>query len=93
MAKVKWNYDDTLDAFGVHGVAGFIGAIATGIFATALVQPNYSGLIEGNTALVGVQTLMAVVVAVYAGLVSWLLFWITDKLVGVRASKKRNNFV
>ncbi len=91
VAKVKWNYDDTLDAFGVHGVAGFIGAIATGIFATALVQPNYSGLIEGNTALVGVQTLMAVVVAVYAGLVSWLLFWITDKLVGVRASKKEES--
>ena len=49
--KSKFGYDDALDAFGVHGVGGTLGAILTGVFATAAVVPGKDkavGLLEGN---------------------------------------------
>ena len=45
--KSKLGYDDSLDAFGMHGVGGTVGALLTGIFASRAVSPKY-GLLEGN---------------------------------------------
>jgi Amt family ammonium transporter len=54
--KARFGYDDTLDVFGVHGLGGTWGAIATGIFATRAVNPaGADGLVAGNPAQVGVQ--------------------------------------
>lgn len=50
--KARLKYDDTLDAFGVHGIAGIWGSIATGIFATTSVNPaGKNGLLYGNPEL------------------------------------------
>ena len=48
LLRERIKVDDALDVFAVHGVGGTFGAIVTGVFATALVQPAYTGLIEGN---------------------------------------------
>ena len=53
--KAKLGYDDSLDVFGVHGLGGTWGALATGIFATKSVNPAGSGLVDGNAAQVVTQ--------------------------------------
>jgi Amt family ammonium transporter len=84
--KPKFGYDDSLDAFGVHGIGGIWGAIATGLFASPLVQ-NYRGLFYGNSAQLWIQVKAVLITLIYSAVVTALLFWITDKLVGVRASE------
>lgn len=86
-AKGFFKYDDALDAFGVHGVGGFWGAIATGIWATKSVNPaGADGALWGNPAQLGVQARAAVVTAVYAFVVSWVLLKIVDATLGLRVS-------
>ena len=48
LLRERLKVDDALDVFAVHGVGGTFGAVATGVFATALIQPAYTGLLEGN---------------------------------------------
>ena len=84
VVKHKAGYDDTLDAFGVHGVGGILGAILTGVFATASVQSAYSGAIEGNFKQVGIQLLAVAVVIVFSGVMTFILFKIIDKTVGIK---------
>ncbi len=73
--KPLFKYDDSLDAFGVHGVGGFLGAILTGVFVSARIFNGASGypegtplgqLASGRPAQVGVQALAAVVAAAYS---------------------------
>ena len=85
--KVKFGYDDTLDAFGVHGVGGIIGCILTGVLATPAVQ-NYTGLIYGNTHQFTVQVIMFVATTLYSGVVTYIIFKIVDKVVGMRVTDK-----
>ncbi len=70
------NADDSLDAFGVHGIGGIVGALMTGLLASKTV----SG-VSGN---VGVQLLGVLAVVAYSGVMSALLLWITKVLVGLR---------
>lgn len=72
--KHKFKYDDSLDAFGIHGVGGIVGALLTGFF----VSQNISGT-EGSfwTQLVGV-----LITVVYSGIGSCLLLWLVGKLCG-----------
>jgi Amt family ammonium transporter len=66
--------DDTLDVFACHGVAGVVGALLTGVFASRAVNPNGAdGAIFGNFALVGVQALAVVATIVFAALASYAL--------------------
>ena len=85
--KGKLGYDDTLDAFGVHGIGGIWGALATGLFATTTVQ-NYSGLLYGNAGPFVTQLLATGVTIIYSGTLTFILFKIVDKLVGIRATPK-----
>jgi Amt family ammonium transporter len=85
--KGKLGYDDTLDAFGVHGVGGIWGAIATGLFATPAIQ-NYSGLFYGNAGQFVTQLIATGVTILYSGVLTFVLFKIVDKLVGIRATPK-----
>ena len=48
LLRERLKVDDALDVFAVHGVGGMFGAVATGVFATAAIQPAYTGLLEGN---------------------------------------------
>ncbi len=80
--------DDALDVFGVHGVGGIVGALATGIFASKAVNPaGFDGLLYGNPAQLGIQALAVGVVAVYAAAVTWILLKVIDVTIGVRVSE------
>jgi len=85
--KPKLGYDDSLDAFGVHGIGGIIGAIFTGILASPFVQPAYKGLIYGNFEQLKIQTIATVSTILFSGIGTFLLFKLTDKLVGVRVTQ------
>jgi Amt family ammonium transporter len=86
--KPRLGYDDTLDAFGVHGIGGIIGALATGIFATPAIQESYSGLLAGNPKQLLIQLLATVVTVVYSGVLTFVLFKIIDKTTGIRVDDR-----
>ena len=87
MVKAKFGYDDSLDAFGVHGVGGTLGAILTGVFASNSVQEGSTGLVEGNAGQFVNNFLGALLTWVLAGAATFVLLKITDKLVGLRVMK------
>jgi Amt family ammonium transporter len=83
--KNALGYDDSLDAFGVHGVGGAVGAILTGVFAVSAVGGDgKSGLIDGNWHQVLVQGCGVAVVAAYCAIVSFVLLKIIDAAIGLR---------
>ncbi len=86
IVKAKLGYDDSLDAFGVHGVGGMFGALATGIFAEKAVN-GCDGLLYGNPAQFLWQVKAVAVTVVYSAVVSFILFKVVDKLVGLRVSE------
>ncbi|GAB4111907.1 MAG: ammonium transporter [Roseiflexaceae bacterium] len=86
---VRGRVDDSLDVFGVHGVGGIIGAIATGIFATKTVNPaGADGMLYGNPGLVVTQIIAVVVVALYAAGVTFVLLKIIDATIGIRVTSE-----
>jgi len=90
-AKPLLGYDDSLDAFGVHGIGGFIGALLTGVLASPLIQSAYSGAIYGNIHQLWVQLYSIGATILFSGIGTIILFKITDKLVGVRVSDKHES--
>ena len=83
--KHAMGYDDSLDAFGVHGIGGALGAILTGVLAVAWVGgPGKSGLIDGNPHQVVVQLYAIAVTVVYDAIVSLILLKLVDVTVGLR---------
>jgi Amt family ammonium transporter len=91
--KPKLKYDDSLDAFGVHGVGGFVGAILTGVFATQVITgaDGQQGALYGDWHQLGVQTVVNLAAVVFAGVMTFILFKVTDKLVGLRVSEKEES--
>jgi Amt family ammonium transporter len=84
---MRGRVDDSLDVFGVHGVGGIIGALATGVFATTSVNPGGAdGLLYGNPALLGIQAIAVVVAAGYAAIVSFVILKVIDATIGLRVS-------
>ena len=73
--------DDSLDVFGIHGVGGIVGAILTGVFA----QKTLSGV----DASVAIQALGAVVTFIYSALISFVILFILDKIVGLRVNEEQ----
>ncbi|MHB9154897.1 MAG: ammonium transporter [Endomicrobiales bacterium] len=87
--KPKAGYDDSLDAFGVHGIGGILGTLMTGLFASKLVNPaGADGLFFGNPGLFLIQLLAVGVTALYTLVVTFLIYKCVDLLVGVRVSEK-----
>ncbi|MEZ6138777.1 MAG: ammonium transporter [Pirellulaceae bacterium] len=86
--KAKLRYDDSLDAFGVHGVGGTLGAILTGVFASRAVWDidNHQtlGLIEGNTSTIIGQIVATLVTWVFAAVASFILLKIIELTIGLR---------
>lgn len=81
--------DDALDVWGVHGIGGTWGAIATGIFATLAVNAaGADGLLYGNAALLGKQLIAVVATWGYAGVATWLILKLVDVTVGLRVAEK-----
>jgi Amt family ammonium transporter len=86
--KNKYKYDDSLDAFGVHGVGGSIGTLATGIFAQKLINPaGNNGLLLGNPQFFGTQGLAVIAIAIYSILITFILLKILDKVMGLRVTE------
>ena len=88
VVKQKFGYDDSLDAFGVHGIGGIIGAILTGVFATPAVQAAYSGVLYGNVHQLFIQLIAVSVTVVYSGIMTFILYKVVEKFVGLRADKQ-----
>jgi Amt family ammonium transporter len=83
--KTKLGYDDSLDAFGVHGVGGILGTIGVGLLATTAINPaGADGLFYGNMATLMTQLKGIAIVAVYSIVVSFVLLKLIDKVVGLR---------
>lgn len=83
--KARFGYDDSLDAFGVHGVGGIWGALATGVFAVTPV----AGLLAGAPAQLVKQVVGVAVTVVFAGAGTWLLARLVDRLMGLRVSESQ----
>src|SRR6266481_6355812 len=94
--KSRFGYDDSLDAFGVHGAGGTLGALLTGIFAVSAVNPIFkdahgnplpSGLIEGNAHQLLHQSVGVVIAWVLAIIGTLVILKIVDVVVGLRVSE------
>ncbi len=89
--KARFGYDDSLDAFGVHGAGGTIGAILTGIFASKAINSLGSGVLEGNPRQLWNQ-LIGVAIAWGLAIVGTLVILvIVDKTIGLRVSEEHEN--
>jgi Amt family ammonium transporter len=94
--KSRFGYDDSLDAFGVHGAGGTIGALLTGIFATSAINPIFtdangkvlpSGLLEGNAHQLFNQFVGVLIAWVLAIVGTLIILKIVDKIVGLRVTE------
>jgi ammonium transporter, Amt family len=87
--KPRLGYDDSLDAFGVHGIGGMWGALATGLFASKLVNPDAAnGLFFGNPKQFLVQVVAVAVTLVYSFVGTLILYKVVDWVVGMRVTEK-----
>ena len=85
MMKGKLGYDDALDAFGIHGVGGALGAVLTGVFAAA-AWGGTEGLIGGNSELFIENIIGVVAAAIYSALVTLVILKVLDVTIGLRVS-------
>jgi ammonium transporter, Amt family len=89
VVKPKLGYDDALDVFGVHGIGGIWGAIATGLFASKAVNPaGADGLFFGNPKQVLIQLLAVSATIAYSAVASCIIYKIVDVIMKVRVTKK-----
>jgi len=93
LVKGRFGYDDALDAFGVHGAGGTIGALLTGVFAAQAINPVFKdlqgrplpvGWVDGNASQVGYQLVGIAVAWAFAAVGTIVLLKLTDLVVGVR---------
>ena len=84
--KAKLGYDDALDVWGIHGMSGLWGAIATGIFAVPAIGGT-AGLIYGNPEQVIIQIISVIATMVYAFTISFVVAKIIDKTIGIRVDE------
>jgi Amt family ammonium transporter len=83
--KKQLKYDDSLDVFGVHGIAGILGGFLVGIFATKDIN-SVAGLLEGNSPQIWAQILSMLVTIIYSGIATYIICKVTEALVGLRVS-------
>ena len=89
--KQRMRYDDSLDAFGVHGVGGIIGTLATGWFAygpLTATKDAPGGVYVGGLRLLLIQAVAVVATIVFVSAASWVLLKLTDTLVGLRVTRE-----
>jgi Amt family ammonium transporter len=95
--KAKFGYDDSLDAFGVHGAGGTLGALLTGIFAASAINPIFkdaqgnilpSGLLEGNAHQLLNQFLGIAIAWILAIVGTLVILKIVDLTIGLRVSEE-----
>jgi Amt family ammonium transporter len=88
LLKSKLGYDDALDVFGVHGVGGAFGAVATGVFASAALTPgNVPGLLSGGSSLLIAQLVGIGAAAAYSAVMTALILFALKVTIGLRVTK------
>ncbi len=90
VVKPKLGYDDTLDAFGVHGIGGIVGSILTGVFATRFIsgEGGVEGALYGDWHQLWIQVFATLISIAFSAVMTFILFKVTDKLVGIRVDKR-----
>jgi Amt family ammonium transporter len=89
VVKGKFGYDDSLDAFGVHGIGGIIGALATGLFATTVINPGgANGLFFGNPKQFAIQAVAVACTLLYTLVGTFIILKVLDLVMGVRVNEK-----
>jgi Amt family ammonium transporter len=89
LSKSRFGYDDSLDVVGVHGIGGTWGALATGLFASKMINDaGNNGLFYGNPGLLGAQVLAILATWGYAFGVTFLLLKILDWTMGLKVSEE-----
>ena len=90
VVKPKLGYDDTLDAFGVHGIGGIVGSILTGVFATRFIsgEGGVEGALYGDWRQLWIQIFATLISIAFSAVMTFILFKVTDKLVGIRVDKR-----
>jgi Amt family ammonium transporter len=86
--KPKLGYDDTLDAFGIHGVGGTIGAVLTGVFADPSINELGKGLLYGNAGQLWIQIVASVITFVYSGIATAVIFLLIKYTIGLRVDEE-----
>ena len=84
--KAKLGYDDTLDAFGIHGIGGIIGALLTGFLADPAINAAGKGLFYGNPAQVKIQLIAIGTTVGYDAVVTFIIFMVIKAVIGLRVS-------
>ena len=85
--KQKFGYDDSLDAFGVHGVGGTVGALLTGVFASKHLSSGHYGVLDGMPGQMVPQIVSIVATAVFALVVTFFILKVLDVVMGLRVSQ------
>jgi ammonium transporter, Amt family len=80
--KHKLGYDDSLDAFGVHGMCGIWGALATGLFANPAITESASGLFYGNPKQVWIQFVSIIATAAFTAIGTLIVIYVTKAITG-----------
>lgn len=89
LIKPKFGYDDSLDAFGVHGIGGMWGAIATGLFATKAVNAaGADGLFYGNPAQLFIQVKAVLITLVYSFAATFVILKVVNAVAGLRVTEQ-----
>ena len=92
VVKNKLGYDDSLDAFGVHGIGCMGGALLTGLWATTAINPaGFDGVFHGGGMLLVKQIAALAACAAYSFVVSWILLKVVDKVIGLRVNEDHEN--
>jgi Amt family ammonium transporter len=87
--KRALHYDDSLDAFGVHGISGIWGTIAAGLFASKVINPaGADGLLAGNSKQFFVQVIAVAATVGYAFIGTYIIYKLIDAVIGVRATEE-----
>jgi Amt family ammonium transporter len=95
--KKRFGYDDALDAFGVHGAGGTLGALATGVFATSAVNDSFKdsggrtlplGMVDGHASQVLNQLAGCAIAWILAIVGTLAILWLCDRLIGLRVRKE-----
>ncbi len=87
--KPKFGYDDSLDAFGVHGIGGILGTLATGLFASSAINSaGANGMFFGNPKQFFIQLIGVLVITGYTFVVTFLIYKLVDVFFGIRVKEK-----
>jgi ammonium transporter, Amt family len=89
--KNKLTYDDSLDAFGVHGIGGIVGSILTGVFASPIITGGAKGALYGDWHQLVVQLIATGFAIAFSAVLTFILFKIVDAIVGIRATKEEES--